>query len=387
MTWPWIPLGKVIHLQVEEVAVDPTETYSTVGVYSFGRGLFDRPPVAGSGSSYKKFFRLQKDQFVLSLLFGWEGALSRVTEEHIGKVVSPYFPTFACAPEKLLVEYLDWFAKMPVVWSALKNQAIGLGDRRRTLKPEHLLNVSIPLPPLDEQRRIVARLDAVAALVEDRQRLLAATDRDLDAILRKAFEKVTDGADMLPMEKVAPLVRRPVDVHPDKRYPELGVRSFGRGTFNKAALEGTAVGSKRLYRIAARDLVFNIVFAWEGAVAIVKNEDDGRVGSHRFLTCVPDPAIATVDFLVYFFLTPEGLRNLGEASPGGAGRNRTLGLKKLAAIEVPVPPIEKQRWFDHLQARARAVRQAHVETAKDLDALTPAMLHEVFACESRRVGM
>ena len=32
------------------------------------------------------------------------------------------------------------------------------------------------------------------------------------------------------------------------------------------------------------------------------------------------------------------------ASPGSADRNRTFAQKALAAIEVPVPPIDRQRW-------------------------------------------
>jgi hypothetical protein len=45
-------------------------------------------------------------------------------------------------------------------------------------------------------------------------------------------------------------------------------------------------------------------------------------------------------------LTREGL-DIGQAS-GGAGRNRTLGLDISPAIEVPVPAIEQQKWFDGL---------------------------------------
>ena len=69
------------------------------------------------------------------------------------------------------------------------------------------------------------------------------------------------------MAEVAPLVRRPVEIDLDAAYPELGVRSFGRGTFHKPELPGVEVGNKKLFRICAGDLVFNIVFAWEGAVA------------------------------------------------------------------------------------------------------------------------
>jgi len=90
----------------------------------------------------------------------------------------------------------------------------------------------------------------------------------------------------------------------------------------------------------------------------------------------------TARFICYYLFTPEGTEKIIAASPGSADRNRTLGLKKLAALEVPVPPIEKQRWFDALQAKVRALRRTHVETVADLDSLVPAMLHEMFSGDS-----
>jgi hypothetical protein len=145
------------------------------------------------------------------------------------------------------------------------------------------------------------------------------------------------------MGDIAPLVRRPVTIDPDGSYPELGVRSFGKGTFHKPQLPGIEVGTKKLFTVESGDLVFNIVFAWEGAVAVASSGDAGRVGSHRFLTCVPDPDRATADFLRFWFLGDEGMLALGQASPGGAGRNRTLGIKALEAIKVPVPSLEGKR--------------------------------------------
>jgi type I restriction enzyme S subunit len=124
--------------------------------------------------------------------------------------------------------------------------------------------------------------------------------------------------------------------------------------------------------------LFNIVFAWEGAVAVAQPEDSGRVGSHRFLTCVPKKGVATAPFLRFHFLTDVGLQQLGEASPGGAGRNRTLGLKAIANIPVPVPPFEKQTRFDALQARIDAVKRLQAETTAELYALLPSILDRAF---------
>jgi type I restriction enzyme S subunit len=113
----------------------------------------------------------------------------------------------------------------------------------------------------------------------------------------------------------------------------------------------------------------------------VRPEDHDRVGSHRYITCVPEEGVATSPFLCFYFLTDEGLELIRAASPGGAGRNRTLGLAALEAIEVPIPPIADQQWFDALQARVNILRQLQVETAAELDALLPAILDRAFKGE------
>lgn len=184
------------------------------------------------------------------------------------------------------------------------------------------------------------------------------------------------------MEEVAPLIRRRIEPKTDKSYPELGVRCFGKGTFHKPALEGMSVGSKKLYSIEPGDMVFSNVFAWEGAVAIVREADKGRFGSHRFITCIPKPGLVTAEYLNFYFQTPEGLDQLGQASPGGAGRNRTLGLKALAKLEVPVPSYEYQRWFDGLREKVDAAKKLIAQNQKEREALLPSVLNEIFNGEN-----
>ena len=88
--------------------------------------------------------------------------------------------------------------------------------------------------------------------------------------------------------------------------------------------------------------------------------DDGRFGSHRFITCAVDPSYVNVHLLQrYFTASPDGTEQLRHASPGGAGRNRTLGVDKLAELLVPLPPTEAQNTIvsrlDVLAAKAREV--------------------------------
>ena len=197
-------------------------------------------------------------------------------------------------------------------------------------------------------------------------------------LLAAVFHETIDGAPDRQMAEVAPLVRRPVTIKAEQSYPELGVRSFGKGTFHKEPILGRELGTKRLFHIEPGDLVFNNVFAWEGAVAVVQDDDARRFGSLRFITCVPQQGIVSAPFLCYYFLTAAGLEKLGEASPGGAGRNRTLGLTALSKISVPVPNRKKQVRFEELYRTARRFNRIHSEQSGELDSLLPSMLSKVF---------
>ena len=175
------------------------------------------------------------------------------------------------------------------------------------------------------------------------------------------------------MAEIAPLVRRPVHVLPAQSYQEIGIRSFGKGVFHKPLTTGLEIGEKRVFSIEPGDLLFNIVFAWEGAVAVASATELGSIGSHRFLTCVVNPELADPRYLYWWFVHGRGREQLLRASPGGAGRNRTLGLEKLSAIDVPLPELEEQRRvvqrLDTLAQRtheAKLLRQQATEAAGQL---------------------
>lgn len=282
------------------------------------------------------------------------------------------------SPTRILARYAYYYL------SARKDSVLiplMQGTANMSMKVADIVGVEIPLPPLAEQRTIVARLDALADKTRQIEAHLQAAERHAEHLLALHFARAIANAPLRPMSEVAPLIRRAVEIDFNSRYPELGIRSFGKGTFHKPALPGSEVGSKRLYRIEPGDLLFSNVFAWEGAIAIAKPEDAGRFGSHRFMTCQANSAHISAEFLCYYFLSDEGMLKIGEASPGGAGRNRTLGQNKLMAIQVPVPPLPIQQRFDRLQTQIAALKTRHSAIRTANAALLPAMLERVFAKE------
>lgn len=377
-SFPLVPLGELLTSAPDSHRVDPDGKYPIAGVYGFGRGMIQRTAITGREMAAGQLYRIRAGQFIYSRLKSFEGAYAIVSPEADGYFVSNEFPTFDLHREQLEPRYLGWYFKQDRVWQQLATDGKGIGARRERLHPRRLLDHAIPLPPIEQQRRIIAKLDGAAVQLRTMRHATDAARTELNATMEAAFRKVIAGAPRFAMTDIAPLVRRPIAVDPDGSYPELGVRSFGKGTFRKPSLSGIEVGNKRLFEIHADDLLFNIVFAWEGAVALASAADHGRVGSHRFLTCVPNARRATASFLLYYFLTPEGTQRLGAASPGGAGRNRTLGLKGLESIVVPTPSLDAQRWFDELQQKAVDVHVGQSDVASELDRLIPALLHQMF---------
>lgn len=139
------------------------------------------------------------------------------------------------------------------------------------------------------------------------------------------------------------LQRRLVEPELDRNYVEVGVRSFGRGLFFKEPTSGAEIGSKRVFAIEPNDLVVSNIFAWEGAVAVAGERAAGAIGSHRFMTWTTVGDDIHIPFVAHFFASEVGLELLRGASPGSAGRNRTLSIKNLQEIKIPLPPIDEQR--------------------------------------------
>jgi len=157
----------------------------------------------------------------------------------------------------------------------------------------------------------------------------------------------------VPATQLLRLQRRSVEIEPDTTYQEIGVRSFGRGLFLKDPVSGVEIGSKRVFEIHEGDFVVSNVFAWEGAVGIAGAEHHGRIGSHRFMTWIPVSDVK-VDYLAEFFRSSRGVEALAAASPGSAGRNRTLSIANFEAIRVPLPSdADQERIAAYLSLLAR----------------------------------
>lgn len=378
--WPTARLSDVLTRADETIAIQPDVEYREITVRLWGKGVVLRGIVTGTEISGSRRFIAKGGQFILSRIDARNGAIGIVPPNLDGAIVTNDFPLFDVNPERVDATFLDWLSKTHDFVQLCLRASEGTTNRVR-LKEDRFLALEIPLPPLAEQRWIVARIEELAAQINEARTLRGEIENDLAAMLGAAHRQIAEKASRRPLGEIVPLTRRPVTVEVDKSYPQIAVRSFGRGTFHKPPLNGNEVTWEKPFLVRAGDILVSNIKAWEGALAVAKTDDDGRVGSHRYLTCVPIEGVATARFVCFHLLTPEGLHEVGEASPGSADRNRTLSAKAFMRIPIPVPEYWKQLWFDSICTKVDALKRLQAETAAELDAMLPAILDRAFRGE------
>lgn len=129
---------------------------------------------------------------------------------------------------------------------------------------------------------------------------------------------------------------------PHNGYERLGIRSHGKGVFHEYVEAGKELDTAHMHRVASHNLIVNITFAWEHAVAITTDSDEGKLVSHRFPQFSMSDTIYD-QFLKYLILDAKFRHHLLLSSPGGAGRNRVLKVPEMLEYEMMIPEIEEQR--------------------------------------------
>lgn len=362
--------------------VESGQVYRMLGMRSKIGGPFIRETKSGSEISAAKLNKVKAGDFIYSRLFAWQGSFGLVPDVMDGCYVSNEFPLYELDTSKVIPEYLVYWFGLPHVQKMVEADCSGStpGTRNR-FKEIFFERLDIELPSIEQQKSIVKSIQLLeqkrSAVIDLRSTVLA----DAQAMLSSAFHKIIEGAVYKPMSAVAPIVRRQIEITVDGEYPELGARSFGKGIFHKPTLIGAELDWQKLYTVHSGDLVLSNIKAWEGAIAAAGDKDHGRVGSHRYITCVPVEGVTTANFLAFYLLTQEGIEQVQAASPGSADRNRTLAMKRLEKIKVPVPDYDKQLWFNQLQSYVEKIKQAQSENATELEALMPSILDKAFKGE------
>jgi type I restriction enzyme, S subunit len=224
-----------------------------------------------------------------------------------------------------------------------------------------LENLLIDLPGKQIQRQITETLDTWDDALSTLDRLIAAKEAQT-SYLRAKFVSWSRWP-VCPIGDVISLNLRP-EPTPKTAYKALGIRSHGKGTFQRMVERPEEVDMETVYAVGARDLILSITFAWEGAIALATPNDAGCFVSHRFPTFEVKEETINRAFLGYVVRAGKFVNALGNASPGGAGRNRVLGKREFLKIEIPLPSrVEQEQIAKVLVSADREIELLRLERA------------------------
>jgi type I restriction enzyme S subunit len=392
--WALVPLGEILDPVSRPERVDPTATYSLLGAHWYATGLYTKEILSGSQICADKLYRVEQGDFVYNRLFAWKGSFAIASKENKGCFVSNEFPCFRIDPERADAQFLWRYFSRSSAWDeALGLSAGGTPTSRNRLKEEKLLAMTVPLPPLAEQRRVVARIEELAAQIHEACTLRHEASEEAEALLPSMKTKAYGEAIQIAggTERLETLCDRITDgTHVTPRYVAEGIPFISVKDITSGVISFDS--SRRITREQHDDLTKrcrperdDILLTKVGTIGYAKVIDvDREFSIFVSLALLKLKKDLVLPRFMEHILTSTTIRDQALSDTRGVG-NQNLVLKFIKEFPIPVPPLTEQRRIvaelDALQAEVDALKRLQAETAAELDALLPSILDKAFKGE------
>jgi len=294
------------------------------------------------------------------------GAFGLVPPELDGSVVSQDFPTFSINSEVVESSYLEWLTRCDWFADICSRSSLGTTNRIR-LSDDIFLAQPIPLPPLDEQRRIVDLLSRAAGIRRLREQALAKARAVVPALFLDMFGDPATNPKGWPVEELGTIIdgfeggkNLQAGDEGSSPYRILKISAVTSGRFRpsecKPAPAGhvppidhfVKVGDLLITRANTADLV--------GAVAFVDKTPPNILLPDkiwRFVWLPTSPVLAA--FVLSAFQTSAIRTELAKMATGTSDSMRNISQAKLLRLNLALPPLDLQHRFALHLADLRSV--------------------------------
>ena len=390
--WPKVRLGEVLRRSEETIELQPDAQYRQITVKLWGKGVVLRGVLTGAEIAATRQMLARRGQFILSRIDARNGALGIVPLELDGAIVTNDFPLFNVVENRLLPAYLGWMCRTASFVEECKRASEGTTNRVR-LQEDKFLAREIPLPPLAEQRRVVARIEELAAQIHEartfRRNALQETEALQASNLGVVFRTLASNAPVHPLGDLCSHILDGPHVTPAylpdgvPGIPFVTVKNMVSGKLDLSNLNYVSQVDHRVFTRRCRaefgDALYSKDGATRGRPCFV---DTHREFSYFVSVALIKPHRHQLDgkYLVHLLNSAWIKDRMADKSRGDMIPH--IVLKEIRAFPVPTPPLPEQRRIvaelDALQAEVDALKRLQAETAAALDALLPAILDHAF---------
>lgn len=386
--WPKVRLGDLLRKSEETIQLQPDSEYRELTVRLWGKGVVLRGIVSGTAVAAQRRYVARASQFILSRIDARNGALGIVPPELDGAIVSNDFPTYDLATDRLLPAFLGWMCRTASFVEACQRASEGTTNRVR-LKEDFFLGIGIPLPPIEEQRLIVARIEELSAKIYDARSLRQQAVEEAEALrvtsLRSAIGNCN--AEDVELQHVCEQILD--NLHSNPRYADTGVPcvrspNVGWGTLNLDSALRTDEEEYNHRTVRGEPRPGDIVFVREGGgtgkAALVLEGQRFSLGQ-RVMLLRPDEEKVVPKFFLYQLLSPIVQEDqIGSLCKGSASPHLNVGA--LRRFRFRLPSLSEQGRIvadlDALHGGMNALEGLQTDTTAELNALLPAGLNRAF---------
>jgi type I restriction enzyme, S subunit len=152
----WLPIKHLCEQVVRPVEQLAGETYTKLGLYNRGRGLFKKEATDTEDMGDSDFHWVNDGDLIISGQFAWEGSIAMARGEHNNCVVSHRYPILNCGKGEVLLDYLFAYFLTSHGNMVLNDCSRGSAGRNKPLNMNLLMNWKIPVPSMEAQKRIAS---------------------------------------------------------------------------------------------------------------------------------------------------------------------------------------------------------------------------------------
>jgi type I restriction enzyme S subunit len=394
----WIPtrFDEILERVDRKFMIDDATEYSRVGVRWYGNGAFIRDRALGDDIGRKQQWIIRAGDVVYNKLFAWKGAFAVADDSVDGHLVSDKFPTYALDTAKVDSRYLaHYFRTHPLAFQAERLSKGAAAISKLTLNPPQFWDLTIPLPPLAEQQRLVATLDDAEAKLTEAQGLRADAEAEVAALLTAAigeglatFPVTGTGADVL-TEKPRNGWSAPCD-NAEGGVPVLSLGAVTGFTYRPTAFKRTSETTDPAghYWLRPGDLLVTRSNTEQllGHAAIYTGEPSPCIYPDLMMRLKVDPERAVTRFVYYWLRTPDVRARIQRAGSGTSSTMKKITQKDVMGLPFPVEAgLAEQRTvvdaLDEIVSRIDDVRATQQSATRELSALMAALLDRAFQGE------
>jgi len=370
-----VRLGQVLRHRKEFIHIDDLATYKRCRVQLHARGVVLRDLVSGAEVKTKAQQLCRAGELLVAEIDAKVGGYGLVPPDLDGAIVSSHYFLFEVDTSALDPHYLRYFLQT----AGFRDQVIAQGSTNyAAIRPDHVLSYEIPLPPMREQRRIVARIESLTTRIEEAQQLRARATHQVEALVASTHMGAS-GQRVVPLEQVLELHERQEQILRDTAYPQVGLKAYGQGLFAKEAVNGAETTYRTFNRLYEGAVVLSQVKGWEGAMAVCPASLSGWYVSPEYRTFRCRPGLAVSDYFAVLVAAPWFWLKLRTLTRGVGGRRERTRPEAFLGLELPMPLADQQERLLPVFQRVEALRRIHSQVADELDALIMPIVEKTFS--------